>query len=211
MKRGVFITLEGSDGCGKTTQTVRLKEKLARKGLKVAHTREPGGTSFAENLRQIILNPKNKISPVAELLLYEASRVQHTQEILLPALRQGKIVLCERYTDATVAYQGYGRKINPRWIEDLNRMATGGLTPDLTILLDIPVEEGLKRARKSGGKRGDRLERENLLFHRRVRRGYVHLARREPQRIKVVSARGTVAEVEDKIENVLRSKFPQWF
>ena len=200
MKKGFFITLEGPDGCGKTTQSKLLKEYLLKKGSAVLHTREPGGTTFAENLREIILNPRYHIFPMAELFLYEASRAQHTEEVIRPALRSKKTVICERYTDATYAYQGYGRGLDLSVIKTLNRIATAGLAPDLTIVLDIGVREGLARAKgNSRGKKGDRLERENRAFHERVRKGYFALAKKEPRRIKIVSAEGSIQEVRDRI------------
>lgn len=203
MKKGFFVTFDGPDGCGKSTQSKLLVEYLKKSGLAVVHTREPGGTAFAENLRKIILNPKFKIFPLAELMLYEASRVQHTEEIIRPALKLKKMVVCDRYTDATTAYQGYGRGLDIFIVEKLNQLASGGLIPDLTLFLDVPVQEGLKRARKekkdfSHGK-GDRLERENSLFHERVRKGYLALARKNSKRIKVISANGTIRQIHQKI------------
>lgn len=206
---GFFITLEGPDGCGKTTQSLLLVDALRKKGLKVVHSREPGGTSFAENLRRILLNPKYKILPLAELLLYEASRAQHTDEVIRPAMKAGKIVVCERYADATFAYQGYGRRLNLTVIEKLNEIATAGLKPNLTIVLDIPPALSLSRKKVgSQGKRlrGDRLERENSAFHSRVRKGYFELTRREPRRIKIVSAIGSVPEVHQRIWKLMRER-----
>ena len=203
MKKGFFITLDGPDGCGKSTQSKLLVECLKKEGFKVVHTREPGGTSIAENLRKIILNPNFKISPITELMLYEASRAQHTKEIIEPSLRAKKIVVCERYTDATSAYQGYGRGLDLSIVEKLNQIATGGLRPDFTLFLDVPIQEGLKRARKekkdfSHGK-GDRLEQENFGFHQKVRKGYLALAKKEPQRIKLISGNGTIQQIHQKI------------
>lgn len=203
VKKSAFITLEGPDGCGKSTQSRLLAETLRKKGYRVLHTREPGGTSFAESLRRIILNARSKIYPMSELLLYEASRAQHTEEVIRPAMIRGKVVLCERYTDATVAYQGYGRGLDRHLIAGLNRIATGGLRPDLTIFLDLPVRTGLRRARRQ--KASDRLERENVRFHERVLRGYHVLAGKEPGRIKRISAEGAVSDVRARIlEAVLR-------
>jgi dTMP kinase len=190
-RRGLFITLEGPDGSGKSTQSLLLARYLEGKGYKVVRTREPGGTSIAEALRRIILNPKNRISKVTEVFLYEAGRAQHTSELILPALRQGKIVICERYTDATLAYQGYGRKLDIRMIEELNRIASSGLKPDLTILVDIDVRVGLRRVRKVPGRKMDRLERESLRFHERVRRGYLEIASRDPGRVKLIRVKET--------------------
>jgi dTMP kinase len=181
--KGIFITVEGPDGSGKSTQARLLCRLLSRAGLRVVHTREPGGTSIAEAVRRVLLHPSSRIAPMTELLLYEAARAQHIAEVVRPALERGRTVVCERYTDATVAYQGWGRQLPLSRIRDLNRIATGGLRPDLTLLLDVPVKEGLLRARRGGG---DRLERESSEFHRRVRRGYLALARREPRRIRLI-------------------------
>ncbi len=201
IKKGFFITLEGPDGCGKTTQALALKKRFIEQGKNVVHTREPGGTSFAEDLRKIILNPKHKISPTAELLLYEASRAHHTEEVIRPTLEKGGIVLCERYTDATMAYQGYGRGLSLETILTLNKIASGGIIPHLTLILDIPVKEGLRRARKlqEDGEKGDRLERESLKFHYRVREGYLSIVRNEPKRVRIVSSLGSREEVQERI------------
>ena len=190
-RRGLFITLEGPDGSGKSTQSLLLARYLKRQGHKVVRTREPGGTSIAEALRRIILNPKNRISKVTEVLLYEAGRAQHTSELILSALREGKTVVCERYTDATLAYQGYGRKLDIRMVKELNRIASSGLKPDLTLLLDLDVKEGLKRVRKTSGRRLDRMERESIRFHERVRKGYLEIASREPGRVKLIRVKET--------------------
>jgi len=190
-KKGLFITLEGPDGSGKSTQSLLLARYLKRHGHKVVRTREPGGTSIAESLRRIILNPKNRISKITEVLLYEAGRAQHTSELILPALRQGKTVICERYNDATLAYQGYGRKLDIQMVKELNRIASSGLKPDLTLLLDLDVREGLRRIRKISGGRMDRMERESIKFHQRVREGYHELASREPGRVKLIKVKRT--------------------
>ncbi len=201
--------MEGPDGSGKTTQSKLLVQALKDAGHKVVHTREPGGTSFAENLRRILLNPRYKILPLTELILYEASRAQHTEEVVRPALKKGLVVLCERYTDATYAYQGFGRKISLSLINKLNHIATCGLRPDLTVVLDIPVNRGLNRARavsdKSRGKTtgGDRLEQENSAFHQRVRKGYFAIARSEPRRVKIVPGVGTIQQVHSKVRSLV--------
>jgi dTMP kinase len=207
MKQGVFITLEGPDGCGKTTQAKMLVECLKKRGFPVLHTREPGGTSFAENLRTIILNPDYKIAPMAELMLYEASRAQHAEEVIRPALKKGLVVICERYTDATLAYQGYGRKIDLKVIRNLNGIATGNLNPELTVVLDVPSDIGLARARKiKHGARGDRMERESRVFHERVRQGYFKIAKSEPRRVQILSAGGTIEEVHQQLCKVVLKK-----
>ncbi len=194
MKRGFFITLEGGEGSGKSTQARFLVQFLRRAERRVVHTREPGGTTIAEAVRRILLRPGNRVAPMTELLLYEAARAQHVAEIIRPALERGAVVVCERYTDATVAYQGFGRGLDRRQIARLNDTATGGLSPNLTFLLDVPVDRGLRAARSlsktisKGGRRlaGDRLEREPLAFHERVRAGYRALARQHPRRLVVV-------------------------
>ncbi len=197
-KRGLFISVEGGDGAGKSTQARLLAGWLRRGGMDVVHTREPGGTSIAEAVRRVLLRPGGRVSPMTELFLYEAARAQHVAEIIAPALKAGKTVLCERYTDATEAYQGWGRCLPLDQIRTLNRIATGGLQPDLTLLLEAPVADGLRRAR-SRGKGGDRLEREPDLFHRRVRVGYRAIAKREPRRVKIVSWATGVEKVHEKV------------
>jgi dTMP kinase len=193
-KRGFFITVEGGDGAGKSTQAGLLAAWFRARGFSVVHTREPGGTSIAEAVRKVLLRPQSRIAPMTELFLYEAARAQHVAEVVAPALAAGKLVLCERYTDATEAYQGWGRGLDRGDVALLNRVATGGLRPDLTVLLGAPVHAGLRRAR--GRKAGaDRLEREPLAFHRRVAAGYRAIARREPGRVRVVAWRDGAAAV----------------
>ena len=168
MKRGRFIVLEGTDLSGKSTQAALLARALKRRGVPVLHTREPGGTPLAEALRKVLLDPAHPINPLAELFLYEAARAQHVQETIRPALKRGLCVLCERYTLATVAYQGYGRGIALASVRALNRIAAQGLRPDRTFLLDLPTPGPRRRARAP-----DRIEREGAAFQRRVRRGYL--------------------------------------
>jgi len=203
-RRGIFITLEGPDGSGKTTQALLLARYLQKKGHRVVRTREPGGTSIAEALRRIILNPKNRISKLTEVLLYEAGRAQHTSELILPALGKGKTVICERYTDATLAYQGYGRNLDIRMVNELNRIASSGLKPDLTILLDVDVREGLKRVKKIYGRKMDRMERESIRFHQRVRKGYLEIASREPGRVKLVRSKETPEKTHLEVVKVIK-------
>ena len=193
--KGVFIVLEGPDKSGKSTQAHLLARHLRAKGLPFLHTREPGGTSFAEAVRRVVLNRRLRVDPLAELLLYEAARAQHTSEKLRPALAEGKTVISERYTLATLAYQGYARKLSLPLIRRLNRIATGGLKPDQTIVLDIPEEEFGSRDQ---GRKLDRLESEPSDFRRRVRDGYRSLARREPG-VVLVNGRLGVEEVRRRI------------
>ncbi len=183
----LFITFEGIEGCGKTTQIALLTSFFERIQRPFLLTREPGGTAVGDKIRQILLSSENAgIEPMAELYLYAAARVQHIRQVILPALQAGKIVLCDRFADATFAYQGYGRGLNGAWIEKVHFSTMDNLTPDLTFLLDVPVEEGLRRAVRRMEKESnkeDRFEREALDFHRRVREGYLVLAKREPKRI----------------------------
>ena len=174
MRRGLFIVLEGPDKSGKSTQARLLVAALAARGRRVLHKREPGGTCVAESIRKVLLDPKLEVSPVAELFLYEASRAQHTAEVLLPALKGGKTVVCERYTLSTDVYQGLARGLGLATTGTLNRIATSGLAPDLTIVIDVPDSEFSRRDKK---RKLDRLERENAAFKKRIRAGYRRLAR----------------------------------
>lgn len=197
MKRGLFITFEGPDGAGKTTQIQRLKDYFARGGWNVVLTREPGGTRIGEQIREILLDKEHQeMDPMAETLLYAASRAQHVAEVLLPALEQGKVVICDRFVDSSIAYQGWGRNLGTA-VAEINRFATGRLTPDLTILLLLDPEEGRKRAEK--GREPDRLELEEQAFHRAVYQGYHELAKEEPERIIPVDAGGEVEEIQKVI------------
>ena len=202
-KKGFFITFEGADGCGKTTQSVLLVQKLKELGFNVIGTREPGGTIVAEAVRKILLAPRNKIFSITEILLYEAARAQHTKELIFPALKSGRIVVCERYTDATVAYQGFGRGIDKKTIFQLNKIATVGLKPDLTIFFNLNLKKGLARA----GLRGkDRLENEDFSFHKRVRKGYLWLTRKFPKRIKIVKTNDTIENISKTILKIVISR-----
>jgi len=199
---GIFITLEGIEGSGKTTQAARLRDYLVGRGLDVIVTREPGGSPIAEKIRKILLDPSNKeMVPLAELFLYEASRTQHVAEIIAPALAAGKCVICDRFFDASTAYQGGARGIDTRAVERLNLLATGGRKPDLTIVLDLPADSGLKRL----GRSLDRLESESMEFHRRVREGYLLIAAGEPERVKVVDASGTIDDISLRIEQLVET------
>jgi len=184
--KSLFITLEGPEGAGKTTQTAMLKLYFQKRGFKVLQTREPGGPPLSEELRRLVLEPGLKISAEAEALIYAAARAQHVRELILPAINKGVIVLCDRFIDSSLAYQGFGRGLDLDRLWEINLWAAGGTFPDLTFLLDLPVEEGLKRA-GARGKR-DRFEQEDLDFHRRVRQGFLDLALNDPGRIKVINA-----------------------
>jgi dTMP kinase len=199
-KRGLFITLEGIEGSGKSTQAARLRDHLAALGLDVVVTREPGGSPIGEEIRGILLDPSNsRMVPLAELFLYEASRTQHVAEIIAPALAAGKCVICDRFFDASTAYQGAARGLDTATVERLNLLATGGTKPDLTIVLDLPADAGLKRL----GRSLDRLESEGLAFHRRVRDGYLKAAAAERDRIKVVDGSGSIDDIALRIAQVV--------
>jgi dTMP kinase len=181
-RRGLFIVLEGPDKSGKSTQARRLAEALRARGRTVLHTREPGGTSVAEGVRAVLLNPQLTIDPVAELFLYEASRAQHVAEKIRPALARGETVVCERFTMSTDAYQGFARGLGLKTTKTLNDVATGGLKPDLTVVLDIPIDEFDSRDQ---GRALDRLEREHVSFRVAVRKGYRKLAKTSPKTILI--------------------------
>ncbi|NLO90390.1 MAG: dTMP kinase [Elusimicrobia bacterium] len=177
-RQGFFIVLEGPDRTGKSTQSRLLADFLKKRGQQVVHTREPGGTAFAEAIRRVLLDPRHDVHPVAEILLYEASRAQHTHEKIIPALKAGKTVLCERYTLSTTAYQGYGRGLDLKMVAVLNKIATSGLRPDFTVVMDMPDSFFVSRGRKL---KSDRLERASALFRARVRRAYRKLAAEMPR------------------------------
>ena len=202
----MFITFEGTEGSGKTTQIGRLVKELSEANYSVQSTREPGGTTVGDQIRSILLNPLNeRLFPTSELLLYAASRAQHVREVIVPALKNGKIVISDRFADASVAYQSYGRNLNLTLITQLNRIATDGLVPDLTFLLDLPVEIGLQRASSSRGTL-DRIEREKLEFHRRVQTGYLSIAEEAPDRIKVVDATKSMDVIYQEIWSTIQKK-----
>jgi dTMP kinase len=196
---GCFITFEGIEGCGKTTQLRQLQTVLANCGRKVQVTREPGGCAIADQVRSILLDARNNaMTPLAELLLYAAARAQHVAEVIAPVLAGDGVVICDRFTDATLAYQGYARGLDLDLIRKLNVLACGAIRPDLTILLDCPVEVGLARAVSpvnEHGVREERFERESLSFHQRVRDGYLALASQDPGRIRVIAAARPADEV----------------
>jgi len=203
-----FITFEGVEGSGKTTQIQRLKKYLTQKGIPCKVTREPGGCPIGEKVRKILLNPDHReMVPMSELLLYEAARAQHMKEVIEPFLKKGGIVLCDRFSDATLAYQGYGRKIDLKWIERLNHLSSWGIKPDVTFLLDCPSEVGLKRAlqrnRTLKQENEERFEKEKIQFHRRVRKGYLAIAKKEPRRVKVIDTRQGEDRVFEKIRRIV--------
>lgn len=195
MARGIFITFEGADGCGKTTQIELLKKYLDEKNIKNIQTREPGATELGVELRKILLHYEKPVSDVAETFLYLADRAQHTEFEIKPMLDDGYIILCDRFIDSTVSYQGYARKQDINQINKLNEIATKGLKPDLTIVFDI--ESTIAQKRLQGEK--DRLEKEGLEFHKALRFGYLELAKKEPDRIKVINADDTIENIHKKV------------
>ena len=204
----LFITFEGVEGSGKTTQIQRLKKYLTQKGIRCKVTREPGGCSIGEKIRKILLNPDHReMVPMTELLLYEAARAQHVMETIKPFVEKEGVVLCDRFSDATLAYQGFGRGIDLKWIERLDHIASQGIRPDVTFLLDCPSDVGLKRAiqrnRTLRQEREERFEREEIQFHRRVRKGYLAIARKEPRRVKVIDTRQGEEKVFEKIQKII--------
>ncbi|MDR0956257.1 MAG: dTMP kinase [Endomicrobium sp.] len=227
MKKYTFITIEGGEGAGKTTQSLLLKKYLEQKGYQVLLTREPGGTVLAEAIRLILLNPNSHLSALSELFLYEASRAQHMEEFIMPALKSGKVVICDRFIDATVAYQGYGRKLNLQLINKLNKIASLNIVPNLTIYIDIVPYKGLANEKEINkdshifsnikefinhnfgftvnwsGK--DRIERECITFHNNVRKGYLNQARKYPRRIKVIKTQKTSEKTQELIRKIINT------
>ena len=202
--RGLFITLEGVEGSGKSTQIRHLAEMLTQNGYSVLQTREPGGTASAEAIRRTLLTPSSHepVTPEAEALLILAARSQHVTHLIMPALRRGTVVLCDRFSDSTLAYQGFGRGLDLQWLRAANTVASGGLTPDLTLVLDLPVSVGLARRRADRGQE-NRLDRETDAFHRKVRRGFLALAAEEPARMKILNANRSALEVRDELSEVV--------
>ncbi len=214
VKLGYFITFEGVEGCGKTTQIRLLSEQLMANGFVATLTREPGGCPIADKIRTILLDAENRaMSPMAELMLYAAARAQHVNEIINPALKNGNIVLCDRFCDATIAYQSFGRGINRTIIDELNAHACQGVSPDLTILIDCDPGIGLARARSriesSSGPREERFELEELAFHQRVRDGYFSLADSKPERFIVIDGTGTIETISAGISAQVLTRIPE--
>ena len=208
----MFITFEGPEGSGKTTQVRRLGEWLVARGRNVVVTKEPGGTPLADRIRAILLHPESTMDALTELLLYAASRRQHVVEVIRPSLERGAIVLCDRFTDATLAYQGFGRLLDLDKLRLLNDWVTGSLRPDLTLLYDIEENIGLSRAHsrnEATANNEGRIEAEDLRFHRRVREGYLVMAGAEPQRFAAIDAGGSIDQVFERTLEVLRKRVPE--
>ncbi|MDD2581524.1 MAG: dTMP kinase [Desulfuromonadaceae bacterium] len=211
---GYFITFEGVEGCGKTTQIRLLSELMSRRGMHTVLTREPGGCPIADKIRTILLDAENRaLSPLAELMLYAAARAQHVTEIISPALEEGKIVLCDRFCDATLAYQSFGRGIDRAVIDTLNLHACQGVSPDLTVLVDCDPRIGLERARRrieaTSGPREERFELEELAFHQRVRAGYRQLAADQPDRFLVIDGAGSIEDIFAAISRQVLVRIPE--
>lgn len=205
MRNGLFITLEGIEGVGKSTHARYLKELLESKGYRPILTREPGGTNTGESIRDILLRTTtHHISDLTELLLIFAARAQHLEEVILPAKKDNRMIICDRFTDATYAYQGGGREINKQQIQILEALVQQGLKPDMTILFDAPVEVGLKRAQNRSA--ADRFESETISFFQRVRQEYLALAKEEPERIHIINADQPLLQVHEDVKALLESK-----
>ncbi|MBP6940148.1 MAG: dTMP kinase [Syntrophorhabdaceae bacterium] len=204
----MLITFEGIEGSGKTTQIELLYHHLKQAGHDVIKTREPGGTAFGEALRKIFLHESLNVLPLSELMIFMAMRAQHVEELILPALKNGKVVLCDRFVDASYAYQGYGRGIDLGIIETLNRLVTKGVRPNLTILLDCTAKKGLKR-KAAFNNVMDRFEKEDLAFHRRIKDAYLKLSREEPKRFLVIDGTESIENIEalirKNVENLLKN------
>jgi dTMP kinase len=198
--KGKFITFEGSEGSGKSTHSRLLYRYLKRRGFDVVYLREPGGTKISEKIRKILLSPRNdSITAVSEMLLYMASRSQLVEEVIKPALEKGKIVICDRFLDSTLAYQGFGLGLDIEVIKYIADIVTRGIIPDLTIFLDLPIKKGLKYRQS----KEDRIEKRSLAYHIRVRNGYLGLAAREPGRIKVVEVKKDRNKTQAKIRKIV--------
>ena len=199
MQKGLFITFEGADGCGKTTQLKLLKDYLTAKGYAVILTREPGGKGLGEKIREILLNYDGKVADRCESFLFLADRAQNIETIVKPAIESGKIVLCDRHTDSSVAYQGYGRGLDIEQIRMLNNLATGGKQPDLTLVFDVDIETSMQRV----GNEKDRMESSGKEFFNRVRNGYLEMAKQEPERLKIVDSTKSIDEVHKRVIEII--------
>jgi len=196
-KKGYFITFEGIDGCGKTTQLDAVYDFLTDKGYKCIKTREPGALELGKKIREILLHHNGTVSDKCEMFLFLADRSQHTDTLIRPSVKKGTVVLCDRHTDSTIAYQGYGRKQDIEKLIELNNIATGGMKPDLTFLFDVSTETGAKRA----GNNPDRMESSGIEFFHRVRQGYLSLAKRYPERIKVINGENSKEIVYNEVKS----------
>ncbi|MCR5266213.1 MAG: dTMP kinase [Cyanobacteria bacterium RUI128] len=201
MSKGLFITFEGVDGCGKTTQIKLLQEYFEKQGKTVLLTREPGAKGLGVKLREILLNYDGEVSPNCESFLFLADRAQHIDTIIKPAVERGEIVLCDRHTDSTVAYQGYGRGVDLEQIKMLNNIATSGMKPDLTFIFDIDVDTSMSRV----GKEKDRMESAGIEFFKRVREGYLAISKQEPERVKLLNGTDRIEDIHSQILDIIKN------
>ena len=199
MQKGLFITFEGADGCGKTTQLNNVKAFLEEKGFDVVTTREPGALDIGQKIRNILLHHDGIVADRCEMFLFLADRAQHVETFIKPAIEQGKIVLCDRHTDSTIAYQGYGREQDIKLLNDLNKIAINGLLPDMTLLFDVSTEVAQQRV----GSEKDRMESAGIEFHKKVRNGYLELQKQNPARIKLIDANNTIDEVFEDVKKAV--------
>ena len=198
-KKGLFITFEGVDGCGKTTQMELLAKYLQDRGYEVIITREPGAKGLGEKIREILLHYEGEVSSRAESFLFLADRAQHIDKIIMPAVKAGKIVLCDRHTDSTIAYQGYGRGVDIDELVMLNNLATGKSKPDLTFVFDIDIETSMSRV----GKEKDRMESAGVEFFEKVRKGYLEIAKQEPDRVKVIDSTCSIEKIAQEVKDII--------
>ncbi len=198
-KKGFFITFEGADGCGKTTQSELIQKYLEQKGYDVVWTREPGSAGLGKRIRELLLHYEGDVAPMCEAFLFLADRAQHIEHLVKPAVNSGKIVVCDRHIDSTIAYQGFGRGKDIQELTYLNNLATGGLKPDLTLIFDVSTETAQTRV----GSEKDRMESAGLEFHKKVRQGYLEIAKNEPQRVKVVDANNSIEKVFEDTKKIL--------
>ncbi len=199
MEKGLFITFEGADGSGKTTQLNMVKDFLIEKGFDVVVTREPGSLDIGKKIREILLHAKEIVADRCEMFLFLADRAQHVETYIKPALKQGKIVLCDRHTDSTIAYQGYGRNQDIELLKNLNKIAVNGIEPDLTLLYDVSTEIAQLRV----GSEKDRMESAGMEFHKKVRNGYLELQKENPKRIKLINANNSIETVFEDTKNII--------
>lgn len=201
MKKGCFITFEGADGCGKTTQSKLVQEYLENSGYEVIWTREPGAKGLGQNIRELLLHYDGEVAPMCEAFLFLADRAQHIEHLIKPAVNAGKIVVCDRHTDSTIAYQGCGRGEDIKQLKYLNSLATGDIKPDLTFVFDVSTEVAQKRV----GDEKDRMESAGMEFHKKVRYGYLEIAKQEPDRVKVIDANNGIDKVFEDTKRVLNN------
>lgn len=197
--KGYFITFEGADGCGKTTQSELVQKYLEDKGFEVVWTREPGAKGLGQNIRQLLLHYDGDVAPMCEAFLFLADRAQHIEHLIKPAVDAGKIVVCDRHTDSTIAYQGYGRGEDIEQLKYLNNLATGPIKPDLTFVFDVSTEVAQTRV----GSEKDRMESAGIEFHKKVRQGYLEIAKQEPERVKIVDANNSIEKVFEDTKKIL--------